>query len=133
MHRAMARALASAGLSAGDVDWIAAHGTGTVANDAAESAAIATLLAEGGHACPPVSSTKGVHGHALGASGLLEAAVTLAAMRCSVVLPTHNLRQLDPDLRIAATTAPVTKRLSRVLKTTLGFGGINAAVVLGKA
>lgn len=129
IHKAMSAALAQAKATPTSVNWVYAHGTGTPANDVAEGAAIAMLFGASG---PPVSSTKAIHGHALGASGLLETAIALEAMARDVIPPTTNLKELDPVLRLDVTTAPRTLAVDRVMKTTLGFGGVNAAVLLGR-
>jgi 3-oxoacyl-(acyl-carrier-protein) synthase len=129
LYRAMQGALAVAGVSPAAIDWVYAHGTGTLANDAAESAAIAAIFGE--HA-PLVSSTKGVHGHALAASGLIELAAALGALAEDVVLPTGNVKASDPALPVRLVLEPTPRPLAHVLKTTLGFGGVNAALVLSK-
>lgn len=129
IHGAMLRALADARLEPRAIDWLNAHGTGTMANDAAEAAAIRMIF---GKVQPWVSSTKSIHGHALGASGLLEAALAFEAMRLGQILPSSHTRVEDQSLGLKIATAPVRQPLRHVLKTTLGFGGINAALVLGR-
>jgi nodulation protein E len=129
----MRQALTDAGLNAEDVDYINAHGTGTVANDATETRAI--RLAFGVHADRlAVSSTKSMHGHALGASGALELVAVIGALRDSVVPPTANLDQADPacDLDYVPNVArdiPVRAALSN----SFAFGGLNAVLALKRA
>ncbi len=120
----MERALADAGWSADDVDYINAHGTGTSFNDASEAAAIRSV-------CPrsPVSSTKGMTGHALGAAGAIEAAFCLLAMEQGFLPPNINLRETDSGLDIVANAARAV-RPRRVLSNSFGFGGSNATVLL---
>ncbi len=130
---AMTQALADAGLAAQDVDYINAHGTGTQANDVTETKAI--RLAFGAHADRlAVSSTKSMHGHALGASGALELVAVVGALRDSAVPPTANLDQPDPacDLDYVPNVArdmPVRAALSN----SFAFGGLNAVLALKRA
>ncbi|GAA0888158.1 beta-ketoacyl-[acyl-carrier-protein] synthase family protein [Rhodanobacter soli] len=130
---AMRQALDDAGLAPQDVDYINAHGTGTQANDVTESNAI--RLAFGAHAERlAVSSTKSMHGHALGASGALELVAVIGALRDSVVPPTANLDQVDPacDLDYVPNVArqmPVRAALSN----SFAFGGLNAVLALKRA
>jgi 3-oxoacyl-(acyl-carrier-protein) synthase len=129
LYHAMRRALLAARLSPQAVDWVSAHGTGTPANDAAEATALAALFGED---APPVSSTKAVHGHALAASGLLETALALSAIEAGEIPPSVNLREVDPQIKLRLPRRPEPAELSCVLKSTLGFGGVNAAVVLSR-
>ncbi|MBB6244744.1 beta-ketoacyl-[acyl-carrier-protein] synthase family protein [Rhodanobacter sp. MP1X3] len=130
---AMTHALNEAGLAPEDVDYINAHGTGTQANDATETKAI--RLAFGAHADRlAVSSTKSMHGHALGASGALELVAVVNAMRYGIVPPTANLDQADPacDLDYVPNVArdmPVRAALSN----SFAFGGLNAVLALKRA
>ena len=130
---AMTQALADAGLNASDVDYINAHGTGTQANDSNETHAI--HLAFGDHAKQlVVSSTKSMHGHALGASGALELVAVVGALRDGVVPPTANLDAPDPacDLDYVPNTA---RRMPvrAVLSNSFAFGGLNAVLALKRA
>ncbi|QEE23250.1 beta-ketoacyl-[acyl-carrier-protein] synthase family protein [Rhodanobacter glycinis] len=130
---AMRQAMDEAGLAPQDVDYINAHGTGTQANDATETRAI--RLAFGAHADRlAVSSTKSMHGHALGASGALELVAAIGALRDGVVPPTANLDQPDPacDLDYVPNTSremPV----RAVLSNSFAFGGLNAVLALKHA
>ena len=128
--RAMRAALMHAGLALDDVDCINAHGTGTLANDATETRAIRVLF--GHHAdALAVSSTKSMHGHALGAGGAIELIAVLGALRDGVVPPTINYLEPDPacDLNVVPNTAqemPVRAALSN----SFAFGGLNAVLAL---
>ena len=130
---AMRQALDDAGLAPQDVDYVNAHGTGTQANDVTESNAI--RLAFGAHAERlAVSSTKSMHGHALGASGALELVAVIGALRDSVVPPTANLDQVDPACDLdyvpnVGRSMPVRAALSN----SFAFGGLNAVLALKRA
>ncbi|KRE88427.1 beta-ACP synthase [Frateuria sp. Soil773] len=130
---AMAQALAEAGLAPQDVGYVNAHGTGTPANDATETRAI--RLAFGPHADRlAVSSTKSMHGHALGASGALELVAVVSALREGVVPPTANLDRPDPacDLDYVPGTARALE-LHAALSNSFAFGGLNAVLALRRA
>ncbi len=130
---AMSQALTDAGLAPQDVDYINAHGTGTQANDSTETRAI--RLAFGEHADRlAVSSTKSMHGHALGASGALELVAVIGALRDGFVPPTANLDKVDPacDLDYVPNVGremPVRAALSN----SFAFGGLNAVLALKRA
>jgi len=124
---AMERALADARRPATDIDYINAHGTATIFNDATEGAAVAQLFGDR----TPVSSTKSMMGHALGAAGAIEAAFTLLALRGGFLPPNINFTELDPTLPIdiVANTAREAKP-RRAMSNSFGFGGTNASLVL---
>lgn len=127
---AMALALADAGLQPQDVDYINAHGTGTPANDPAETRAIRQVF--GAHADRlAVSSTKSMHGHALGASSALELVAVIGTMRDGVVPPTANYEQPDPacDLDYVP-NAPRRMPVRAALSNSFAFGGLNAVLAL---
>ena len=129
--RAMERALASAGRVPGEMDYINAHGTATAFNDATEGTAIARLFGPGG---VPVSSTKSMMGHTLGAAGAIEAVVCLLALQHQFLPANLHYSRADPawDLDIVANhTRPA--RVHRVLSNSFGFGGTNASLVMEKA
>lgn len=123
--RAMRIALRDARLDT--VDYINAHGTATRANDATETAAIKSVFA----APPPVSSTKSLHGHALGASGAIEIVSSILALRDGFLPPTINLTNPDPacDLDYVPNAARET-RAKTFLSNSFGFGGMNAVVAV---
>jgi 3-oxoacyl-[acyl-carrier-protein] synthase II len=124
---AMRRALADAGLTPGEVDYINAHGTATPFNDASEGAAIAKIFG----ARVPVSSTKGMIGHSLGAAGAIEAVFSLLAIRHGFLPPNINYREPDPawDLNIVANAARES-RVGCAVSNSFGFGGTNASIVM---
>jgi len=123
---AMESALQSAGMAAGDIDYINAHGTATPFNDASEGKAIAALFNG-----VPVSSTKGMMGHSLGAAGAIEAVFSLLALRHQLLPPNINFRHGDAglDLNIVANEAKPAV-LRAVLSNSFGFGGTNASIIM---
>jgi len=128
-RQAMQRALESAHISAADVDYINAHGTATLFNDAAEGRAISTLF-DG----VPVSSTKSMMGHSLGAAGAIEAIVCLLALEHQFLPANINFSRLDDDLDlniVANEARPAVVRT--VLSNSFGFGGTNASVIMRKS
>ena len=124
------RALEDAGIEAASVDYINAHGTGTQANDAVETAAIKEVFGERAYRIP-VSSTKSMHGHLLGAAGALEFVAALLAMETKVVPPTINLRVRDPecDLDYVSEGARGVAKLAVALSSSFAFGGTNAVLI----
>jgi nodulation protein E len=131
--RALAAALADAQLAPDDVDYINAHGTGTPANDPTESKAIRRVF--GAHADRvAVSSTKSMHGHALGAAGAIELVAAIGALHDSVIPPTANFIDPDPecDLDYVPNVARETP-VRAVLSNSFAFGGLNAVVALRRA
>ena len=130
--RCMRQALADAGTSPEGVDYINAHGSSTPLNDPTESAAIRTVFGEHAYRIP-VSSTKGYYGHALGASGAFEAAISALVLQRGWIPPTLNLE--NPDAECDLDYVPNSGRESAVktvLTNSFGFGGINASLVLKK-
>ena len=128
---AMAAALAAAGIAADEVDAINAHGTGTQANDIAETAAIKRVFgARAGRI--PISATKALHGHLLGAAGALEFVLSLLALRHGVALPTMHLDVPDPDcdLDYVAHGARVGAAGRTMLSNSFAFGGTNAVLAV---
>jgi len=132
-RRAMERALARAGLPPSAVDYVNAHGTGTVLNDPAEVRAIRGAL--GAHAeRVPVSSIKGAVGHLMAASGAIEIAACLLPLQRGLCPGTAHHRERDPecDLDIVG-EAPRRLAVSVALTNSFGFGGQNVSVVLGSS
>jgi len=127
--QSMRRALADAGLAAEDIGYVNAHGTGTKAGDLAETLALRGVF---GDTTPPVSSTKGVTGHLLGASGIVEAAISLVALRRGLLPPTYNLDDPDPACDLDhIRSRPRAASVSAVLSNSFGFGGHNVSLVFG--
>jgi 3-oxoacyl-[acyl-carrier-protein] synthase II len=127
-RRAMERALESAQISADAIDYINAHGTATLFNDAAEGKAISELFGR-----VPVSSTKGMMGHSLGAAGAIEFIVCLLALQHQFLPGNINFRAPDEniDLNINANKARPAA-LRTILSNSFGFGGTNASIAIGK-
>ncbi len=131
-EHAMANALKDAGLQPSDIDYINAHGTGTMVNDSMEIAAIKNVF--GDHARElSVSSTKSLHGHVLGGTSALEAVITTMAVMNDVLPPTANFQEHDPecDLDIVP-NASRPKQIRHALSNSFAFGGLNAVVVFSK-
>jgi 3-oxoacyl-[acyl-carrier-protein] synthase II len=129
--RAILEALAEAGLPAEAIGYVNAHGSSTVLNDTTECRAIRKAL--GCHVeRVPVSGTKGLHAHALGASGAIEAAICALALRHGYLPGTANLQRKDAtcDLDVIP---PIGRpeRVEYLISNSFGFGGINASLVLG--
>ena len=131
LAQAIRTALKAAGLDAAQIDYVHAHGTGTNYNDAMESLALASVF---GNDCPPVSGSKGMLGHTLGAAGVLETICCVLAMEKHFIPGT-------PGLRVAAEGTPKSLaqeprpgvKLKNVLKLNTGFGGMNGALILRSA
>jgi 3-oxoacyl-[acyl-carrier-protein] synthase II len=130
---AMRAALADAVLPPGVVDYVNAHGTGTAQNDAVETAALKAVLGPRAHAVP-VSSTKAVHGHLLGAAGALEFLLTVLALRHGTVPPTMHLDVPDPecDLDYVADGARHGLALRTAMSNSFAFGGTNAVLLASR-
>jgi len=127
----MRLALADAGLEPDAIGHINAHGTSTPLNDAAEATAVADVFGSDG---PPVTSTKGVTGHALGAAGALEAAAVLLSMHHELIPPTANTKHVDDELGIDVVTGePRPWSPSPAMSNNFGFGGHNGSILFGPA
>jgi nodulation protein E len=131
--RAMTGALKDAHLGPEDIEYVNAHGTGTVLNDKTEAKAI--RMAFGAHAERlAISSSKAVLGHSLGAAGALELAATTLALEAQTIPPTANFQEPDPDC--ALDFVPNVARdatLHHAMSNSFAFGGLNAVLVLGRA
>jgi 3-oxoacyl-[acyl-carrier-protein] synthase II len=125
-RRAMEAALQSAGISPSEIDYINAHGTATAFNDAAEGKAIAELFNG-----VPVSSTKGMMGHSLGAAGAIEAVISILALRHQLLPPNINFRHGDAGLNLnIVANSSQTGNVRTVLSNSFGFGGTNASIII---
>ena len=125
----MELALEEAGLQPSDIKQINAHGTSTPLNDAAEAEAIQKLFGPSG---PPVTSTKGVTGHALGAAGALEAVAVIMSMEKRLIPPTAGTTALDPSMNIDLVMGePRPWEPGPAMSNSLGFGGHNGSIIFG--
>ncbi|HLH07464.1 MAG TPA: beta-ketoacyl-[acyl-carrier-protein] synthase family protein [Terriglobales bacterium] len=125
---AMRKALADANLKPEQIGYINAHGTGTPVNDPMETSAVRAVF--GAYADKlPVSSTKSMHGHALGAAGALEAAATIMALSCGTLPPTTNFTTADPECNLdVIANAPLKAHIEYALSNSFAFGGLNAVL-----
>ncbi|MFN7003232.1 MAG: beta-ketoacyl-[acyl-carrier-protein] synthase family protein [Roseinatronobacter sp.] len=128
--RAMRAALRDAGLSPEDVDYVNAHGTGTAANDRVEAQALRRVL--GDHLDRiPVSSTKSMHGHLIGATSAVELLAGLMAIRDGVIAPTVNFTEPDPEIVLdVVPNAARAAEVDVVMSNAFAFGGLNAVLIL---
>jgi 3-oxoacyl-[acyl-carrier-protein] synthase II len=128
----MQRALSNAGLKTNDIDYINAHGTSTLLNDKSETAAIKTVFGERAYSLP-ISSTKSMTGHLLGASGALEALLCVKILQDQILPPTINYENRDPecDLDYVPNTARAVP-VGHVMSNSFGFGGHNATIILSQ-
>jgi nodulation protein E len=131
--RAMRAALTDAKVNADDIDYVNAHGTGTMLNDKGETVALRKAFGESAEHLA-VSSSKGALGHSLGAAGALEFAVTTLALHNQTIPPTANFEEADPDCDLDY--VPNTARnafIQNAMSNSFAFGGLNAVLVLGRA
>jgi nodulation protein E len=131
--RAMRAALRDARANPEDVDYVNAHGTGTILNDRTESEALQKVFGTR-IACLPVSSSKAVLGHGMGAAGALELAATALALQTQTIPPTANFDEPDPTCHLDC--VPNVARSARIrvaMSNSFAFGGLNAVLVLGRA
>lgn len=128
--RAIREALADAGMAPADIGYVNAHGTATDAGDVVETDALRTVFGPAGTA-PPISSTKALHGHALGAAGAIEMVAAVEAMRRGVLPPTAFLDTPDPrcDLDYVPHAPREAPGLSAVMSSSFAFGGTNAVLI----
>ena len=129
-QEAMRAAMAAAGLASSDIGYVNAHGTGTQANDRAEAAALRAVYGEQG---VPVSSTKGITGHTLGAAGIVEAIVTVKTLERQALPPSANLRRPDPALALDIIAQPRIAKLRHAMSNNFGFGGTNCALIFSRS
>ena len=129
---AIRAALRDAGLAPGAIGYINAHGTGTIANDRIETAAIHAAF---GAAAPgiAVSSTKSLHGHAFGAAGGIEAVATVLALHCGVLPPTANYAAPDPECDLDYVPGAARRQqVEHALSNSFAFGGLNAVIAFSR-
>lgn len=126
LEKAILSALKQAEVKPSEIGFVHAHGTGSGHNDSSESFALHNLLPHG----PEVVSTKGVHGHALGASGAIELGICLKIFSEKTLPPVTGLELVDESIKLNLPQTKKSKDVSYILKTTLGFGGINSALIL---
>ncbi|MEV8457662.1 beta-ketoacyl-[acyl-carrier-protein] synthase family protein [Streptomyces sp. NPDC052095] len=130
IERALRAALADAGVEPRDIGHVNAHGTSTVSNDLIEGTMLHRVLGDR----PLVTSTKAMTGHTLGAAGGIETALTVLALQHGLVPPTVNLDAPDPEIPVDVVSKEARPAvLDAAVKTSLGFGGHNAALVLTRA
>lgn len=128
--RAMQAALADAGLRPDQVGYVNAHGTSTPPNDRVESLALGRVFGAQG---PPVSSTKSMTGHTLGAAGALEAMICVLALRTGVLPPTINYDEPDPECALNLVAGEALHRsIDAAMTNSFGFGGHNATLILAR-
>lgn len=127
--RAMRKALKQAGLLPDDIEYLNAHGTSTLMNDKLETLAIKKVFGDYAYTLP-ISSTKSMTGHLLGAAGAVEAAVCIQAMQHSVIPPTANYRTPDPDCDLDyVPNVARSAGIEAAMTNSLGFGGHNASLI----
>ncbi len=130
VSEAIRLALRDAGMEPADIDYINAHGTGTTANDPAETNALKLVFGKRAYDIP-VSSTKSLIGHCLGAAGALEAAASILALQKGVIHPTLNYKNPDPECDLDYVPGKARhKPVKAVLSNSLAFGGNNTALIL---
>lgn len=128
----MQKALANAGLSSMDIDYINAHGTSTPLNDEVETRAIKAVFGDAAYKLS-ISSTKAVTGHCLSAASGVEAVLTIRAMAEGIVPPTYHLEETDPDMNLDYTpNKPVTRAIDHAMSNSFAFGGHNGVLVFSK-
>jgi 3-oxoacyl-[acyl-carrier-protein] synthase-1 len=127
-RQAMLDALASADLSADQIDYVNLHGTGTPSNDAAEGKAVQAVFGQR----VPCSSTKASTGHTLGAAGAIEAVISLLAIHEGFMPAGLNVDEIDPTIAIDYLREVRTAPVDHVLSNSFGFGGANASLVFGR-
>lgn len=129
--RAMRIAVEKAGLAPDQIDYINAHGTSTPLNDRLESLSTASVFGE--DSSPPISSTKALTGHLLGAGAAVEAVFSIQAINQRVIPPTWHYQHPDPDCRLDyVTEGPRKARIMHVLSNSLGFGGHNVSLAISR-
>jgi 3-oxoacyl-[acyl-carrier-protein] synthase-1 len=127
--QAMEQALASAGMQPDAIDYVNLHGTATKVGDAAEDCAVSAVFGT----ATPCSSTKGLTGHTLGASGIVEAIIAALMIEHGFIPPSPTTRELDPALKSHYLAGGAVRPIHRVITNSFGFGGSNCSLILGGA
>lgn len=125
---AIKQAIKDAGVATSDIDFISAHGTATVYNDEMEANAIGLA----GLQAVPLNSLKGYYGHTLGAAGLIETVISIQSLKKDLIISTPGFEELGVTSPVNVCASPMRINAANFLKTASGFGGCNAAVVIGK-
>lgn len=129
MVRCLRAALEDADLPPREIDYVSAHATGTEQGDTAEAMAIAEVFGDS----TPVSGLKGYIGHTLGASGPIESIASLETMSAGYIIPTGKLEDIDPDCAVIRHQLRLeTRSVGKIVKSSFGFGGMNAVLVFGR-
>ncbi len=127
--KAIKDALKKSGLSSADISAICAHGTGTAGNDPAELLALKTVFAEN---LPPYFSLKGIYGHTLGGSGLVNAIISVCALNEDILPKSAGFTEADPEISVLPNTETRNLKLDSILSNSFGFGGNNSALIISK-
>ena len=128
----MEMALASSKTNINEIDYVNAHGTSTPLNDKFETISIKNTFGEHAHKMP-ISSTKSMTGHLLGAAGAIESVISILTINNSVIPPTINYENPDPDCDLNyVPNQSIESDVSKVMTNSLGFGGHNSKLVFGK-
>jgi 3-oxoacyl-[acyl-carrier-protein] synthase-1 len=125
---AIKQAIKDAGIALSNIDFISAHGTATIYNDEMEASAIGLA----GLQTVPLNSLKGYYGHTLGAAGLIEAVVSIQSLKEGLLISTPGFEELGVTSPVNVCASPMRINANNFVKTASGFGGCNAAVVIGK-
>lgn len=128
-REAMTDALKATGLQPSDIGYVNAHGTASRSNDRAEAIALGSVFGDFG---VPMSATKGVTGHTLGAAGIVEAIITIEALARGTLPPTANLDVVDPELKVALVNQAQEAQFNYAMSNNFGFGGANCSLVFGR-
>lgn len=128
LYLAIKKAMQAAGLAAGDIGLVSAHGTATLFNDEMEAKAI-TLA---GLQSVPVNSLKGYYGHTLGAAGLIESIISMQSLKENVVIPTRGFENMGVSKPVNICSTLYETSFRHCLKTASGFGGCNGAMIFSK-
>ncbi len=129
MKASMKAAIEKEGLDREEIDWICAHGSGTLASDVAEAKAINDLFGAYG---VDVSAYKGAIGHSLGAATAIQVALCIESILTGSIAPTVNCREPDPELGVKIVNEIRHKKINHVLNCGYAFGGINSALIISK-